>query len=345
MANLYKRGDVYWFRQTIAGVEYRESLRTTDARAAKKARDRRVEEIKSSTYHGGSKITWQSAVVQWADYASDQISERTMCRYLCSLEIAGKSFDTLLISQITGDRIVEFIENRKKEVSAATIRRDLTAVSQVLQFADFKGWVDGNPTLTKRRHLKERRDPIVLPTHEAIEEIISQSSAIFGALIRAAWLTGCRQNELVTAQWQNFSAEAQTLSVIGKGNKRRTIKLAGEAVELISRLPRVLGSKLIFCHSDGLQMAQAASNFTGIRRGAIQKAKGRGEDLQRFRFHDLRHLYAVEALRGGMSVYDLSQHMGHTSVKTTEIYLEFLTVEEKKAAKDGTKDGTAAINK
>ena len=50
--------------------------------------------------------------------------------------------------------------------------------------------------------------------------------------------------------------------------------------------------------------------------------------FKRFRFHDLRHLFAVEALRGGMSIYALSKHLGHTSVKTTEIYLAFLTPEK-----------------
>jgi integrase/recombinase XerD len=36
-----------------------------------------------------------------------------------------------------------------------------------------------------------------------------------------------------------------------------------------------------------------------------------------------------------MSIYDLSEHLGHTSVKTTEIYLDFLTPAEAKQAKDG----------
>lgn len=51
-------------------------------------------------------------------------------------------------------------------------------------------------------------------------------------------------------------------------------------------------------------------------------------------FHDLRHLFAVEALRGGMGIYRLSKHLGHTSVKTTEIYLDFLTPEEAARAKE-----------
>jgi integrase/recombinase XerD len=48
----------------------------------------------------------------------------------------------------------------------------------------------------------------------------------------------------------------------------------------------------------------------------------------------LRHLWAVEALRGGMGLYALSKHLGHTSVSVTErVYLAFLTPEEAEAAK------------
>ena len=62
-----------------------------------------------------------------------------------------------------------------------------------------------------------------------------------------------------------------------------------------------------------------------------QQAAGAEESRQRklvrFRY-DLRHLYAVETLRAGTSIYRVSQQLGHTSVKTTEIYLAHLTPEE-----------------
>ena len=65
-----------------------------------------------------------------------------------------------------------------------------------------------------------------------------------------------------------------------------------------------------------------------------------------FRFHDLRHRYAVDYLKAGGSIYDLQQHLGHSSVKTTEIYLDYLSPAETRAAKfearTGTKMGTAA---
>ncbi|MGB1230598.1 MAG: tyrosine-type recombinase/integrase, partial [Holosporaceae bacterium] len=52
-----------------------------------------------------------------------------------------------------------------------------------------------------------------------------------------------------------------------------------------------------------------------------------------FRFHDLRHRYAVDYLKNGGSIYTLKGLLGHTSVKTTEGYLAYLTPEEAEAAK------------
>jgi mRNA-degrading endonuclease RelE of RelBE toxin-antitoxin system len=55
-------------------------------------------------------------------------------------------------------------------------------------------------------------------------------------------------------------------------------------------------------------------------------------EYERFPFHNLRHLHAVEWLQSGRSIYDLQHRLGHTSLKTTEMYLEFLTPEEKRVS-------------
>jgi integrase len=60
--------------------------------------------------------------------------------------------------------------------------------------------------------------------------------------------------------------------------------------------------------------------------GAREKAAKR--PFRRFRVHDLRHGFAIRALRCGMDIYSLSRHLAHTSVKTTEIYLAHPTGDE-----------------
>jgi integrase/recombinase XerD len=152
----------------------------------------------------------------------------------------------------------------------------------------------------------------------------------FGALIRAAELTGCRQDELVKVCWRDFDREAQTLRIRGKGNKARTVSLSSPASAHISAQPRTLGSDLIFCHEGGLAYANVSSNFSQICR-RIEKSN---QTFKRFRFHDLRHLYAVRALIGGMDLWTLSRQLGHTSVKVTEhSYLAFLSPEKAEAAR------------
>jgi integrase len=51
---------------------------------------------------------------------------------------------------------------------------------------------------------------------------------------------------------------------------------------------------------------------------------------------------AVDYLRDGGSIYDLQQILGHASIKTTEIYLAFLTPAEQRVSKrlGANADGT-----
>jgi integrase/recombinase XerD len=74
-----------------------------------------------------------------------------------------------------------------------------------------------------------------------------------------------------------------------------------------------------------------------VRREAEARTKKEGRAFRRLRRHDLGHLFAFEALRSGaMDIYTLSLHLGHTSVKSSEIYLAFLTPEQARAANHGS---------
>lgn len=330
--NLYRRGEVWWLRTTVAGREFRESLRCSDLKTARQRRDKRLAEIEGAIRFGEVKHTWEDAVTQWASHAIGMIGRQTAKRYGVSLKQCAPFLAGLDIATIDGKTIQHLVNQRRNvdKAKPATIRRDLTAISRVLEYAEALEWREGNPTLSKRKLLRERRDPIVLPVISDIEAIVRASSQRFSALIKAAMLTGCRQEELTSLTWKQFNNKTGTLEVIGKGNKRRTIQLSEEATRHIDGTVPVLGSDLIFCTDSGSKWTSPASNFGRIARSVAAKNKG----FRRFRFHDLRHLFAVAALRGGMGLYALSKHLGHTSVGITErVYLSFLTPEEAEAAK------------
>lgn len=326
--NIFKRGSTYWLEVRINGKRIRESLHTNSMAIAKKEARARIEILKGQVYRGSVKVTWLQAVTDWTKHIEKHVGAKSAKRYAISLKQCAPYLTPLTIQSISGKVIADLITGRAKDgASNATIKRDLTAISSVFEYAIGREWVEINPTLAKRRLIRERREPIVLPIHEAIEFYIAAAGPRFGAFIRAAWLTGCRQDELAKAKWADFNEVTGTLEVIGKGRKRRVIKLYSEARAFIAKQPR--GGDTIFSRNDGKAIEDAATLFTHLRRAIMHKAEQEARTVQRFRFHDLRHLFAVEALQNGrMGIYELSRHLGHTSVKTTEIYLAFLTPEQ-----------------
>ncbi len=76
-------------------------------------------------------------------------------------------------------------------------------------------------------------------------------------------------------------------------------------------------SPYVFWHGEeGRRYRNFASRFAGYAKRAGVK----------FRCHDLRHKFAIDYLRrhGRDRLPTLSQILGHSSVKTTEIYLAYV---------------------
>lgn len=268
-----------------------------------------------------------------------------------------------------------YVPTRKKKAirpTIATIKRDLTALSSVFDFCVDEHWMSSNPVRDwlnpagrRKSRLKERRDPIVLPDPAHIEMVIANAGGgLFAHMIRGAVKTGARLDELGKGQRHHFDRDRRQLTVIGKRNKRRVVDLeeGGEdfGFELFSQLPANMETKALFWHRPppgkadrpgeqpkAKSYSSISSNFRRIVAATAKQAQKQAQDFRPFRFHDLRHVHAVNWLKSGRSIYILQQRLGHTSVKTTEIYLEFLTPEEKQIAMfgraaSGTNSGTGA---
>ena len=340
---LYRRGKTLYARIQIAGQDIRRCLHTDDvgtARARLKAeRDRLNAELR----YGGDARRWEDVVLAWGQHIRNAVAPRTAARYAMSLDQLRPWLTGRALHEINKSLVGEIVEARRRSgASAATIRRDLTALSSLLQFAEARGWHEGNAALAWFRLTRERRDPIILPDTADVEAVIAASGPM-STLIRAALATGARQDELVRADRRDLEAARRTLTIRGKGGKIRTIDVSG-CWELFATLPAgIAGAALFACPSTGGRWKNVASRFAGVTRRVATAARKAGRPFQRFRFHDLRHLHAVEWMRAGGSIYELQARLGHGSVKTTEIYLAYLGPEERERAKAGTKTGTKRI--
>lgn len=337
----YWRGPILWGRTTVAGKEYKWSLRTSDGAVAKRRVKAERERLIAESHFGEQRHKYEDVFAEWSAHIVTQVGTRTAERYAVSLKQLEPELLPLFIDEIGKTTMLAVIKRRREEgVSTATIRRDLTAVSSVLEFAEDLDYREGNPALARLRKLKERRDPIRLPDPSDIERVATRAEPMLAAMTRAALSTGCRQNELVFAERRLFDPERKQLTVRGKGNKTRTVDLDDATVALLRSLPICLGCKWLFWHSDGEPFRGVASTFRYVVRAefraaqkAAQQAGHKEPDFRPFTFHHLRHRHAVDWLKSGRSLYDLQKRLGHTSIKTTEIYLEFLTPEEQRVVK------------
>jgi integrase/recombinase XerD len=274
-------------------------------------------------------------VVTWHEAIKLIVSDKTLRRYLVSLSqwsswLAGKplaSIDPPFLRNLLKER-------QRMGVTNATIRRDLTALASIFNSAIDEGWIETNPVyLLNRRRIPERREPIPLPGQHSIKAMRNALPRWLADMMDFADETGMRQDEIVRLEWSLIKLDQDEATLYKTKRKRiRTINFTKEAIAILERQPRSPHSKLVFWHDDGRPYEWVSSRFCAVTRKVAQS----DSQFVRFRFHDLRHNFAVRYLRERRgSLYDLQKLLGHSSIKTTEQYLDFLTPSQQRFAKSG----------
>jgi integrase/recombinase XerD len=377
-AGCFWRDGVLYGRIQTGGQDIKWSLRTDDPKVAASRRKAEKARVVAAQRYGDQRRTFAEAMDAWGRHIADNISASTLRRYTSSLAVLQPYLQDIYLDEIDRKVIGSIVESRRNipyipkgkrhpiKVSIATVKRDLTALSSIFDYCVDQEWMQTNPAMEwlkpghrKRSRLQERRDPIMLPEMAHIQMVIDRAPGLFGRMIEAALMTGARLDELGKVQRHHFDRARAQLTVIGKRNKLRVIDLedAGEdfGLVLFSALPATLETRALFWHRPpkgkrGLgdpaarPYSQISSNFGRIVEGTAQQAQKQDQYFRPFRFHDLRHVHAVQWLKSGRSIYALQQRLGHTSVKTTEMYLAYLTADERHQVMFGTgpKTGTSA---
>jgi integrase/recombinase XerD len=329
----YWRGNILWACVKVRGQRIRWSLQTDDPKLAaerrKAGKDRAIADV-----HGDAKRSFAEVMAEWAPWIEARCGAKTVQRYACSLGQWMPYLEDKMLADVTPRFIADVVRTRQKEgVTNATIKRDLVAVSSVCNFAIAQGWRDDNPTLVAMKATKEKRFPIVLPEQAHVDLVIERSPVMIADMVRTAIRTGAREDELVTARRSQIDHNRAQLILIGKGRhgtkKTRVIDLVPfGGYDMLCALPAYARSPFLFWHSQGKNYKNFASQFAAIVARTEVWAKANGASFRPFRFHDLRHLHAVNWLKDGRSIYDLKKRLGHSSIKVTELYLQFLTADE-----------------
>jgi len=210
--NLYLRGKTYYCRVQVRGRDVRVSLRTGNIGQARKERGRLLREvlaIRSAPRKEDHAETWDRAVVAHCDNVLDKqvVAPSTAERYRDSFRKVGPLLHGKPLTTI-GARVIAglVIARQEMDVSNATVKRDLTAISRVMDYAISRG-VKGVINTAKaypRSFLHETQVVIRPPTDAEIALVIEMVAAerIKQWPVLASWLraTGMRIGETLLAQ-------------------------------------------------------------------------------------------------------------------------------------------------
>lgn len=281
-------------------------------------------------FYGEDRQTWMAAVLRWTEEAGASLKPATFKRYRVSLKQLCPILDALYLDDINFATISKVAG--RKGVTNATRRRDLTAVSSVLRSTVAWGWREDNPAKAWDRSIvRETRPPINPPSDDDILAVKVKAPPMMCRMMALALHTGMRQGEIVYLEHAQVRLqELEILLTRTKTNAPRIIPVSDPllvrgVVGTITGTPRHLRSKYVFWHHDGRPFKQFATSFAQVRdRAGVT-----------FRFHDLRHRFAIDYLKHGGNIYFLQKILGHSSITTTEVYLNYLSPDQQRLAKFG----------
>ena len=161
------------------------------------------------------------------------------------------------------------------------------------------------------------------------------------ALMVTIYSTAARIDEVLSMKIGQLHLEAKKpyVSVIGKGNKIRTLYLLPKAVAHISRYVKEHhgdtpdeSAYVFFSRNTGpygkLSQTAVSKRLKQQASVARQSCKSVPQGLHA---HQLRHAKASHWLEDGMNIVQISFLLGHEQVETTMVYLDITTEQEMKA--------------
>lgn len=265
----------------------------------------------------------------------------------------GVSGNTLAAYRNDLRRLTEFVEARFPDIDAAIMWKEVDAdsmASYVLELHDRgysdttrarkvasarsffaflidEGVITGDPS----ENLNAPRVGRYLPETLGVEEVEALLDAAGGdgpegrrdrAMMELLYASGMRVGELVSIDLGDMELEQGFVRCFGKGSKERIVPVHAGAVEAIGDYLREGRAELATKRSDrAVFLNRKGGRLT--RQGIwliLRRLSAKAGIQKRITPHTLRHSFATHLLRGGASLRNVQELLGHASISTTQVY-------------------------
>ena len=277
------------------------------------------------------------------------LSAHTIRAYLGDLDSFFEHLEKLDIadfSKLELAHIRSWLANQQVKGGArTTLSRRAVSIRLFTKWATKKGYLAKDVGVTLATPKGARTLPDVLNVADAglaMDALATRVAEEDGpiskrdcAMVEVLYASGARVSELCGLDLQDIDYERNTIRVIGKGNKERTIPLGNPAMHALDAWlkegrPSLAGDKsdrAVFLGARGKRIDQRTV------RTVVYQALEALEGAVKLGPHALRHSAATHLLEGGADLRTVQEILGHASLATTQIYTHVSTERLQKAFK------------
>lgn len=316
---LFKRGKYYqleYFDESLGKIRRISTGKVTRAEATKFVSEFK-EKVKSN------KIVVKISLL---DFKNEylQFSEQTFSKkYVKSIDLSFRMFEEYVDNPIISDidnrqaeKFLLFIHRRAKYAAELYYRTLKASFNKAIQW----GYLEVNPFNKIKLPKSVTRNPIYIDDDELNLILDSTDNQVMKDIFTTAFYTGLRLSELINLKWgsidfkNNFILVKNTDEFITKNKKERIIPMHQIIIEIMNRLKLESKSKYIFTNKNHYKYNDdyISKKFkSSVRNSGLSEA---------IHFHSLRHSFASNLVRKGVSLYVVKEILGHEDISTTQIY-------------------------
>lgn len=205
--------------------------------------------------------------------------------------------------------------------SATTIASDLSKIRAFYRWATLAGLRADDPTRWVKAPRRPRRQPRPITDQQFWRLVNDAPTRELRAMLLLAGLAGLRVHEVARFSGRDLDAEAQTITVVGKGGHQAVIPAHPEILAIARRMPR------------GFWFPSQRDDHLGGRtvsqRLRLHMIRCRVQGTA----HALRHYFCTQLVARGADLRVVQELARHSQLSTTAIYVG-VADERKRAAID-----------
>lgn len=248
---------------------------------------------------------------------------RRFARYVWvreNLDPDGAGFDDTLLDDALLDAdvnvstalVTDFFSYlaERRDYRPRTLHRMISTLSSFYRYLYVQGAVAVDPMIGVERPRIKNQELKYLKHSQVIRLINTIENERDRLIVRLIYATGVRVSELCSISIEDIDFEDHTIRVRGKGDKIRTVFIDDETLEEVGRF---IGNKIagpLFPGQQGKHLSPRTVQHIFRQYAPLGITP-----------HKIRHSYASELYRRSKNLRVVQENLGHSSIKTTEIYL------------------------